>query len=157
MLNICEPHSNLFREKMFPQWRRNAGRDKFQEKKSLWVSEKVLQGPWNPRNSISWPISAKPGTLNLGILALEMHRRHHRTLLRKKLLVLQIGDSSSFYIHAHFQDKRARTDAAKPNSLDNPKLHLQRKPSVTGNCNFHHRPPARSERMLYQHVGERGG
>ena len=56
------------------------------------------------------------------------------TLLRKKLLVLQIGGSSSFHTRIHFQDKREWVQMQQnPDSLDNPKLHLQRKPSVTGN------------------------
>ena len=47
------------------------------------------------------------------------------------------------------------TDAAKPNSPDNPKLHLQRKPSVTGNCNFHHRPQ-RGQRGCFISTWEKG-
>lgn len=155
---------------MFPHWGGNAGRDKFQEKKSLWVSEKPPQGPWKPRNSISpseWiplqrsraqtgPSVQTLGALNWGILALEMHRRHHRTFLRKKLLVLQIGGSSSFYTCIHFQDKRAWVQMQQnPNSLDNPKLHLQRKPSVTGNYNSHHMPQ-RGQRGCFISTWEQG-
>lgn len=103
-----------------------------------------------------WPISASPGTLNWGILALEMHRRHHRTLLRKKLLVLQIGGSSSFYTRIHFQDKREWVQMQQdPDSLDNPKLHLQRKPSVTGNYNPHHMPQ-RGQRGWFISTWEQG-
>lgn len=103
-----------------------------------------------------WPISANPGALNWGILALEMHRRHHRTLLRKKLLVLQIGGSGSFYTCIHFQDKRAWVQMQQnPNSLDNPKLHLQRKPSVTGNYNSHHMPQ-RGQRGCFISTWEQG-
>lgn len=76
-------------------------------------------------------MDTQPGTHNWGILALEMHRRHHRNLSRKTMFELQNMVAMAFTYGSTPRREKMNAGEAKPEFTDDPKLHSQWKSSVT--------------------------